>query len=261
MEQEKLEALLIDYIDGKLSEEERRKVEQEHLLRDTNTYKLYEQLKEVMQAMHKSSQLEPTMRLRGAFDQVLREEMAAASNKQGKTIYFTPTFYRAAAAVALIAVAGAVGFLIKEQREHAATIAHMQEEVLKTKRAMMAQLENQNSASTRLMGATVAYNDIAHADADIINALIKAMNEDENSNVRLAAMEALAKFNEQPHVRQALIQSLKIQKDPVVQIALIRLLVDMRASGLKKQLEQITTDEDLLPAVKDEAHAGLLKIS
>jgi len=122
-------------------------------------------------------------------------------------------------------------------------------------------LNNQSSASQRLMGATVAYNDIAHADADIIKVLIRTMNDDENSNVRLAAIEALAKFNDQPHVRQALISALSTQKDPVVQIALIRLLVDMRAKGLKKELEQITTDDSLLPAVKDEAHAGLLKLS
>jgi len=259
MEKEKLEALLIDYIDGKLSDEERRMVEQEYLLRNSDTYKLYEQLKEVMQAMHKSSKLEPTTRLRGAFNEALREEMAAG--KRGKTIFFTPAFYRAAAAVTLVAVAGVVGFLIREQRQHAAQLAAIQLEMANTKKAMMAQLENQNSASARLMGATVAYNDIAHPDPDIIKALVNAMNADENSNVRVAAMEALAKFSDQPHVRQALIQSLNIQKDPVVQIALIRLLVDMHAQGLKKQLEQITTDDDLLPAVKDEAHAGLLKIS
>lgn len=259
MEQEKLEALLIDYIDGKLSEDERRMVEQEHLLRDKDTYKLYEQLKEVMQAMHKSSQLEPTVKLRSEFNKVLQAEMA--ESRKGKTVFFTPAFYRAAAAVAVIAVAGVVGFLVQQQRQHAAELAKVRKEMLETKNAMMAQLNNQQSASTRLMGATVAFNEIKNADADIIEALVKTMNEDENSNVRLAAMEALARFNTQSHVRQALINSLSKQKDPVVQITLIRLLVDMRAQGLKKQLEKITTDDNLLPAVKDEAHAGLLKLS
>ncbi|MGC3946222.1 MAG: HEAT repeat domain-containing protein [Chryseolinea sp.] len=261
MEREKLETLLIDYIDGKLSPEERRMVEQEHLQRNEDTYKLYEQLKEVMQAMNRSSQLEPSMNLRSNFDRVLQNELAV--NTRGKAVWFTPAFYRAAAAVALLAVAGAVGFLINEQRQHAARLAEAQAEILRTKKEMMDLLGNQNSASQRLRGATVAYNDIteAHADADIVKVLIRTMNEDENSNVRLAAIEALAKFNEQPHVRQALISALPSQKDPVVQIALIRLLVDMKAKGLQKELEQITTDDSVLPAVKDEAHAGLLKLS
>ena len=261
MDKEKLETLLIDYIDGKLSPEERRMVEQEHLQRNEETYKLYEQLKEVMQAMNRSAQLEPSARLRTSFDKVLQTEMAGS--KQGKTVWFTPTFYRAAAAVALLAVAGAVGFVINQQREHAKLLAGYEAEILRTKKEMMDLLNNQNSASQRLMGATVAYNSIAqaNADADIIKALIKTMNEDENSNVRLASIEALVKFNDQPHVRQALISSLSTQKDPVVQIALIRLLVDMRVKGLKKELEHITTDDSMLPAVKDEAHAGLLKLS
>lgn len=259
MDREKLEALLIDYIDGNLSPEERARVEQEYLKSNKDAYRLYEQLKEVIQVMNRASQFEPSTRLRTDFDKVLQTEIAG--NKRGKTVWFTPAFYRVAATVALIAVAGAVGFLLNEQRQHAAQLAAAQEEILKTKKQMMDLLNNQSSASQRLMGATVAYNDIAHADADIIKVLIRTMNDDENSNVRLAAIEALAKFNDQPHVRQALISALSTQKDPVVQIALIRLLVDMRAKGLKKELEQITTDDSLLPAVKDEAHAGLLKLS
>jgi len=259
MDREKLEALLIDYIDGNLSPEERAMVEQEYLKSNKDAYRLYEQLKEVIQVMNRASQFEPSTRLRTDFDKVLQTEIAG--NERGKTVWFTPAFYRVAATVALIAVAGAVGFLLNEQRQHAAQLAAAQEEILKTKKQMMDLLNNQSSASQRLMGATVAYNDIAHADADIIKVLIRTMNDDENSNVRLAAIEALAKFNDQPHVRQALISALSTQKDPVVQIALIRLLVDMRAKGLKKELEQITTDDSLLPAVKDEAHAGLLKLS
>jgi hypothetical protein len=259
MEREKLEALLIDYIDGKLSTEERLVVEQEHLLRNKETYQLYEQLKEVMQAMHKSSQLEPTMRLRTEFDKLLKEEME--QGKRGKTVAFMPMYYRAVAAVALIALAGAVTFWVREHQQHAAAIAEMRAEMAATKREMMALLHNESSASQRLMGATVAYNDIAHADNEIIKALAKTMNQDENSNVRLAALEALGKFKDQPHVRKYLIQALGTQKDPLVQIALIRLLVDMQEKGARKQLEEITTDDSLLPAVKDEAHAGLLRLS
>jgi hypothetical protein len=259
MEREKLEALLIDYIDGKLSTGERLMVEQEHLLRNKETYKLYEQLKEVMQAMHKSSQLEPPMRLRAEFDKLLKAEIG--QGKRGKTISFMPTYYRAAAAVALIAVAGAVTFWVREQHQHAAAIAEMRAEMEATKRQMMSLLHNEGSASQRLMGATVAYNDIAHADNEIIKALAKTMNQDENSNVRLAALEALAKFKDQPNVRQYLIKALGTQKDPLVQIALIRLLVEMHEKGAMKQLQEITTDDNLLPAVKDEAHVGILKLS
>ena len=47
MDNEKLEIQLIDYIDGKLTEAERKQVEQE-LVRNESAFKLYEQLKEVI---------------------------------------------------------------------------------------------------------------------------------------------------------------------------------------------------------------------
>jgi HEAT repeat protein len=122
-------------------------------------------------------------------------------------------------------------------------------------------LENQQSASQRLLGATVAFNDVEKADDDIVEALVHAMNEDSNTNVRIAALEALGKFYKQPHVRKALIESLNSQKDPLVQIALIRLMIEMKEQHIRQYLEQITTDEESLPAVKDEAHAGLIKLS
>jgi hypothetical protein len=125
----------------------------------------------------------------------------------------------------------------------------------------MAMLDNQNSASQRVLGATVAYNDVERADDEIVNALVNAMNEDPNTNVRLAAMEALGKFRDQPHVRKALVASLTTQKDPVVQIALIRLMVEMKEKDITKALEKISTDEGAIQAVKDEAQAGILRLS
>jgi HEAT repeat protein len=87
------------------------------------------------------------------------------------------------------------------------------------------------------------------------------MNEDPNSNVRLAAMDALGKFSNEATVRTALIQSLSTQKDPIVQIALIQLLVKMKEKGVVKQLEQMTKDASTMKAVKDEAYSGILKLS
>ena len=129
-----------------------------------------------------------------------------------------------------------------------------------TKQMMMAMLDNTQSASQRMMGATVAFK-MEKADDQIVRALTKTMNEDPNTNVRLVALEALGKFHQQDYVRKALIASLATQKDPIVQIALIRLMVQIKEKEVMKELQRITNDEEVLPAVKDEAHAGILKLS
>ena len=257
MEKEKLESLLIDFIDGKLSEDERKTVEQE-LVRNAEAFTLYEQLKEVIQAMNNASRLEPSDHLKVAFDQMLQEEMG--KQKTGKTVFFQPALYRVAAAVLLLVLGGGIGFWISKQQQ-AAQLAEIQEEMNRTKQLLIGMLDNQNSASQRVEGATVAYKSVVKADDEIVNALVKAMNDDPNTNVRMAALEALRKFQHQPYVRKMLVASLSSQKDPMVQIALIRLMVEMKEKGVMEELQRITTEEGVLPAVKDEAHIGLMRLS
>ena len=248
MEKEKLETLLIDYIDGKLNDTERYDVEQ-LLIANPDAFKTYEQLKEVIHAMQASAKMEPTPRLKRGFEQMLLEEKIQL--KKGRVVFFQPSMFRVAAAVAFVVLGGAIAFIIARQNQQSREL----------KQTLMAMLENQQSASQRVLGATVAYNDIVKADDEIVNALVHAMNEDPNTNVRLAALEALGKFRSQPHVRKALVASLTTQKDPVVQIALIRLMVEMKEKDITKELENISTDEEALQAVKDEAQAGILRLS
>jgi anti-sigma factor RsiW len=250
MEKEKLETLLIDYIDGKLNDKERQDVEQQ-LVNDTEAFRMYEQLKEVIHAMQASSKIEPSIRLKRGFEQMLREEEIESNRNKGKVVLFQPSIYRIAATIAFFILAGAVAFIIYRQNEQSKEF----------KRTLMAILDNQNSASQRVMGATVAYNSIEKADDEIVRALVNAMNEDPNTNVRLAALEALGKFHNQPHVRKALVAALSTQKDPNVQIALIRLMVEMKEKDITNALEKISTDEETLQAVKDEAQAGILRLS
>ncbi len=89
----------------------------------------------------------------------------------------------------------------------------------------MAMLDNEHSTSQRVLGATVAL-EMKSADPEIVNALVKAMNEDPNTNVHLAALEHSVSSIKQG-VKKALVEALSSQKDPMVQISLIRMLVDM----------------------------------
>jgi anti-sigma factor RsiW len=258
MDNEKLEMQLIDYIDGKLTEADRHQVEQE-LMRNDNAFKLYEQLKKVMQAMEKAKNLEPSSQLRRQFDELLSAEMAA-SRKTTKIVFFQPAFYRTAAAVALLIVGGGIGFWLSKQNDQHQEIVRLKQEMESTKAMMMSLMDNKQSASQRLQGVNVALT-IKTADNDVVKALAKRMNEDPNTNVRLAALDALGKFHDDPMVRKVLIDALSNQKDPVIQIGLIQLLVKMKEKGVVDDLKRIVDDEGTMEAVKDEAYSGMLELS
>jgi ElaB/YqjD/DUF883 family membrane-anchored ribosome-binding protein len=273
MEKEKLESLLIDYIDGNLTEADQAIAEKE-LAQNEEAAKLHAQLKEVMTLMGNAHIVEPGHSLRNNFEKLLQEKISteavvredtnhgtkAAQAPAGKQIFFRPWALRIAAAVVLVMIGVVIGNKISQDREHDRELAAIKQELEENKRMMMAMLDNQQSASQRVMGANVAY-EMKNADDEIVNALVKAMNEDPSSNVRLTALEALGKFYQQGHVRNSLIKSLSTQKDPIVQIALIRLLVQMKEKEVVNQLEKITRDGTVIKAVKDEAHSGILKLS
>jgi HEAT repeat protein len=167
--------------------------------------------------------------------------------------------------VALLVVGGWIGFTISKQNEEklAAEKARLDKLELEMAitRDMMAKMNNDQSASQRIQGVNVALTMTSTPDDAVVKALVKTMNEDKNSNVRLAALEALSQFIDDKHVRKSLIESLAKQKDPIVQIQLIQLLVKIKEKGVVDDLQKIVDDEGTLKAVKDEAYSGIMRLS
>lgn len=261
MDKEKLESLLIDMIDGNL--DARTKAEVEDMLgKDPEARILLEQLTQVTTAMDRSSELEPGRRIKDRFLKLLAEEQQGnnTDGRREKQVFFQPSVFRIAAAVALVLSGVAIGYWVNKNQQQENEMAMLRREMEATKQMMLAMMENQLSASKRIQGVNVALT-IGSADDEVVKALVKTMNQDANTNVRLAALEALSRFQHEPAVRSALISSLDSQNDPVVQIALIQLLVKMKEKGVVNELERIINDSTSIKPVKDEAYSGILKLS
>lgn len=263
MEKEKLEGMLIDYIDNRLNAIDRTLIEQE-LLSNPNARKLYDELKEVITVMEQSSPLAPPSGLRKNFEKDLAAEMNAS---RGRMIFFDPRLYRIAAAVALMILSGAIGFWISRHNAQEERLAQIEKEVAatrkqfaETKQAMFGMLGNEYSASQRIKGVSVAM-ELSTADDEIVEVLFETLHNDPNTNVRLAALEALSGFQEEPAVRKRLVTSLSKQTDPMVQIRLIQLMVVMKEKTVVDDLKKMVDDAGTTKAVKDEAYSGILKLS
>ena len=257
MDREKLESMVIEYIDGTLGPDEREKFE---FLLETNmeASHLFHQTKMILEAMERSAQLEPSGELKSKFEGELQKMLR---KKQARIISISQKMvYRIAAGVALILVSGTMFYWINKSVQQERELARLKQEMEEHKSMMLTMMDNQASAGKRIQGVNVAFS-LEKADDEIVNALVKTLNEDTNTNVRLAALEALGKFHNQSHVRKALIESLSTQTDAIVQIELIRLLVAIKATQSLDELRKITTQDDVLPAVKDEAYAGIMRLS
>src|ERR1017187_10725585 len=88
----------------------------------------------------------------------------------------------------------------------------------------------QQSPSARMRGVTYTEK-ISQPDPQVLDALLQAVNHDANVNVRLSAVDALQKFATGPEVALAMVNSIPEQESPLVQIALIDMLVQLDARG------------------------------
>ncbi len=145
----------------------------------------------------------------------------------------------------------------EQQKENIAyTVA--QEQTIR-KQAFFAKLNDMESASQRLTAASQTLQ-LKNTGNDIVDALVKTMDTDPSTNVRLAALEGLSRFYREAYVKKQLIASLKKQKDPIVQIGLIELLTKMKETTILTELDKIVNDANTLEAVKDHAYSSILTL-
>lgn len=257
MEREKLESMLIEYIDETLEEKDRLLLEAE-LEKNPEAEILHAQLKEVMQKMGEASQPVPSEALKKSFEHFLLQELA--KKPEAKSVTLSPVLYRIAAGIILLMVVGVTAYWIRKDMQNQDRLARMEKELEVSKRMMMSLLDNEYSASQRMQGVSVAY-EMNKPDDEIVRVLVRTLNSDPNTNVRLAALDALSKFIEEETVRKSLIESLSTQKDPIIQIALIQLMVQIKEKTVVRQLEKMTRDSKTMEAVKTEAYSGIFKLS
>ncbi len=262
MKRENIEAQLIAYIQNDLGESEIKEIEQ-LIEEDDEVSRLYRELLQLEQALQSIPTLEPSAGLRQKFIIDLEEEQLSAQPKSNsRFLFFTQSpVWRVAAAFALIATGLFIGIWIAgNNKQHSAEIASLREEIELTRNLMFEALNNSGSASARIH-AVNASEHISKADPEIIKVLIKTMNEDENTNVRLAAMRALTRFDTEEVVKQAFVKSLDIQTDPILQITLINFLVEWNDKRAKENLKKLIEKDETLEAVKDEAYLAIFRLS
>lgn len=163
-------------------------------------------------------------------------------------------------AVAFLAVGLLVGYsLTRNSSGGSGEVAQLREEVQHTRQLVALSLLQQQSASERLRGVDWS-NRISQPDPQVLSALLHTVNYDQNVNVRLAALDALHPSAANQMVRRGLLESLERQKSPLVQIALIDLLVDIRDKEAANPVKGLMQEAGLNPEVKERADWALKQL-
>lgn len=138
--------------------------------------------------------------------------------------------------------------------------ADEQQELRAMRELLTLSLLQQQSASERLAGVSWSRR-FEQPDDKIVDALVQTLNYDSDVNVRLAAVDALARFSGQGTVRDRLLGSLDRQSSPLVQISLIDLLIEIGDKRSAEVLRRLAADEKANQYVRERAEAGLRQLS
>lgn len=220
-----------------------------------------ESLRRLWDALDRLPEEQPGPALRQRFYRMLDEEterMARTPRKRTARGWremlssFMPQPVRLGVAWALPALV--LGVLLgtrvpgPERTPERTEMSELRQEVRSLSRMVTLSLLQQESASERLKGVSYGRS-TGSTDERVLSALLAAVKEDPNENVRLAAIDALAGVVERPGVQRTLVESLPRQESPMVQIALVDLLAE--APGARPLLSRAADNPEIDPTVRD----------
>jgi anti-sigma-K factor RskA len=253
-----LEILLVDYIDKKLPEEETKIVES-HIENCESCKQQLEETKQLFTSINKQKQVQPSASLKQGFYEMLENEKTqnekTVNEKREKTVSIRKLIAIAAQLVVFVAIGVAIGWY-SGQKSSQPELAQLNQKIDQLSQQVHFAALNQPTASQRIKVIN-EINAASQVDEKMLDVLINTMNGDENVNVRLTAIYALTDYKHLPKVKDAFIESLAKQQDPVLQVTLINLLITLKDSKVKPALEEIIDNEYVDSQVKEQAKQGL----
>ncbi len=248
MEREKIQKLLFKYNSGKAGDAEIRELEA--LIADGHVrldeIEDFEKLERNIVAMEMP---EPSTSLNDRFYKMLGDEKKAAEPRWKAAFNWNDIMPRLAFAAVTLLVGLTVGYLLRSPAQKDQQIEALGQEIGQLKEMMMLSMLEKESATDRLKAVNLTQS-MDQASVKVTEALLQTLNNDENVNVRLAALDALKPFTRDSKIREALIHSIAQQKSPLVQVALAELMVALQEKAAIGELEKILKDSETPSDIK-----------
>lgn len=262
---DKIQPLLIDFVDRTLPQATATAVSQ-HLATCKNCSAEVEKLAILFAEMENMKDEQPGEDLRQNFEAMLTDEKhklkntkVVGINSQKQTRWLYSPFMQIAAGFTILIAGAMLGFFFAKQTGGNQEVAELKNEMNQMKDMLIMAKLDQPSASERILAANYL-EEMTSPDPEILKALINTLNTDKNSNVRQAALNALARFKNEQLVRDAFVETLSVQTDPIIQISLINLLVELQETRAVEKMKQIIQDNSSNESVKKLAEKGVLTL-
>lgn len=268
MTEEKHEDLVLEYITGDLSHARKRELE---LLLAERGFEPEElrRLREIYGRLGELPVPEPGEAMSDGFYAMLEteKERLAARYGEGELPARRPAaggfgrlWPRLAYAALFILIGWSAAYWVTPSRRYETKLQYMTIEMAEMKKMMMFSMLNRTSVSERLQ-AVQYLQDLVAEDDQVLTAMLDVFERDPNVNVRLATLDALSHATGDERVREGLILSIRQEDSPVVQLALVDVVVSRRIERAIEPLRNLLTRPDLNMTVRNRVNEGLRLLS
>lgn len=263
MKCDEVTALLPEYVEGLLERGEMLQI-QAHTSTCNTCYTALEETATVLGLLDAWPDEVPSERLRTRFFHMLEaadqgldaSQEKDLEQKPARVIRFPLNGWHALAAAALLCLGLLLGQQLSPDSPTVEIAGAPNQQVQQMARQVSLSLMRHVSPSERLEGVRYT-TELGSADPEVVKALLHTLTEDTNINVRLAAVNALYRFSEEPQVRLGLAQALERESSPMVQLALIECLSDLNEPAASDSLEQLLGRRGINPLVRKKADESL----
>jgi hypothetical protein len=191
----------------------------------------------------------PSIELDDRFYHMLAEEKKSVKPAFSWKHFFSwPELAPKLALASVTLLIGFIGGYVLQSPSQKTEVSALTQEVSDLKEMMMLSLLEKESATDRLKA--VSLTEEMDASTKVTSALLQTLNNDDNVNVRLAALEALQPYVKNNHVREELIRSIGKQDSPLVQLALAELMAALQEKSSVKELQKVLENERTPKGVK-----------
>ncbi len=200
---------------------------------------------------------DPSLGMRTRFYDSLRSWRKQESERRQRFWWVRHPAFQAASAVAILIIGVATGYLVRGR--DTVEVSQLRGEVYNMRQLVALSLLQQQSASDRLRGVNFAYR-VEQSDPQVLSALLTTVNHDPSTNVRLAAVDALRNFTDNPIGRKGLVQALAKQESPLVQIAIVDQIVELHEKSAAPAVQFLLASDNLNPEVRQRAQWALKQL-
>lgn len=243
---------IIEYLEGGLDTEARKALELT-LGQEADFKMRFDELKQLMETIAQVPDVEAPPELAWGF----RAELDRMQSTMEESSTQSPNrwWLQIAAGLGLLIV----GFLFGTQQKESSApqLLALQTQVQSLQQVVMQQTLESSSASERIMAVNQIEKVAYEPDAELIHTLVKTATRDKNVNVRFAAVQALGNFMDYPTVRNEMVRSLGQQSEPLIQIAMINLLVEAQEKAAIVSIKKLLENDKTSPEVKQQAEIAM----